>query len=558
MCRVNMDALFGSPIDPVAPPSKAAAAVASKSFTEQRKAYDRLPVDGWDIFESLVSTEKKCQILDSRLQDVMGMMATLFDGFCVCHGDGSILMHLPTLETHIGDASLWTGANIINLAANDQEKQRLRAFCSNLKTNLKIEVTLQTSQGTALDATLFATMLTPGGRIASGDFLLGFQFSLPLQRLDADIMAHVEACSQLVDVDISSNDISFEMPPSPKPACKVMEDCSWIMGRDSAAWPLEVGETAIVSRTTVVKNTFIHCSSSDADDEDSVDKNGRANSAPPKLREMPVKRMSPLKLRTVVSKMVTVMNVVKIWSHCQRAGDGCECGLKVNQADVSWSVHQSPSQGVIVPSDGVIRIKSWPQVGHSPFIPNLIVKNTFIHLAGDCQVVERSRQRASSVPPHRPEALDSQEDPFCFNAAHVDDDIASLKGGATSIKSAYSYCESTCSGWQSSAASDVSTDDVQVTLGNRVRDRNLMTEGICEDRLPEAQLSPMLLARQGGLCSIGSKKHCSGECYPCLMEAWYRNGKSPQPCKFGSLCGRCHEKHSHAEVRKLKRHMHKK
>jgi len=544
MCRVTLDALFGSPVDLVASSSKAAAAVASASVDEQRMAYDALPVDGFDIFQSLASTEKKCQVLSTRMQDVMGMMTTLFDGFCVCHSDGSIVTHLPTLETYIGGASLWAGGDITDLAANHSEKQRLRGFLNNLSTHLKIDVTLQTSQGDAIDATLFASMLSPGGGIASGDFILGFQFSFPLQRIDADIMEQVEECQQLGDFDVSHSDVSFEMPATAQTLYR--DDRSWIMGK---GWerPLEVGEMALMSRSTVVKNTFIHCSSSEADDADSEDKNGRATSAPPKMREMIAKRKSSIKLRTVVSKMVKVMNVVKLWSHCHRASDSCECVLKVNQP-----------QGVIVPDDGIIRIESSPQVGHSPFIPNLVVKNTFIHLAGDCQVVERSRQRASSVPPHRPKLLDCQEDPFCFSAANDDDDTASLKDGAMSVKSCQSYCESTCSAWQSSAASAVSDDDIQITLGNRVRDRNLMTEGICEDRLPVAQLGPMLLARQDGLSSIGGKKHCTGDCYPCLMEAWYRNGKSPQPCKFGSLCGRCHENHSHADVRKLKRQMNKK
>mmetsp|Transcript_174522 Transcript_174522/g.559515 ORF Transcript_174522/g.559515 Transcript_174522/m.559515 type:complete len:315 (-) Transcript_174522:32-976(-) len=60
-----------------------------------------------------------------------------------------------------------------------------------------------------------------------------------------------------------------------------------------------------------------------------------------------------------------------------------------------------------------------------------------------------------------------------------------------------------------------------------------------------------------GAASLGSEGHESGNCIPCLMEVRWRAGKCAEPCRFGQLCGRCHEAHTEEELQKVQARMRK-
>jgi hypothetical protein len=54
-----------------------------------------------------------------------------------------------------------------------------------------------------------------------------------------------------------------------------------------------------------------------------------------------------------------------------------------------------------------------------------------------------------------------------------------------------------------------------------------------------------------GCQSFGSRGHAQGECWPCVMEHRHNHsdaGDRRTKCKFGALCGRCHELHSRPQL----------
>merc|ERR1719373_1495076 len=60
-----------------------------------------------------------------------------------------------------------------------------------------------------------------------------------------------------------------------------------------------------------------------------------------------------------------------------------------------------------------------------------------------------------------------------------------------------------------------------------------------------------------GMPSLGSEGHCAGQCIPCLMQVRWQAGKCAEPCRFGALCGRCHEPHTEEELQKIQAKMRK-
>merc|ERR1719356_261439 len=60
-----------------------------------------------------------------------------------------------------------------------------------------------------------------------------------------------------------------------------------------------------------------------------------------------------------------------------------------------------------------------------------------------------------------------------------------------------------------------------------------------------------------GMPSLGSEGHCTGQCIPCLMQVRWQAGRLREPCKFGALCGRCHEAHTEEELQKMQAKMRK-
>merc|ERR1711870_157434 len=57
-----------------------------------------------------------------------------------------------------------------------------------------------------------------------------------------------------------------------------------------------------------------------------------------------------------------------------------------------------------------------------------------------------------------------------------------------------------------------------------------------------------------GLHSMGALMHDQGRCCPCLMLTLHKTGVSfkREPCRFGLLCGRCHEDHDTKDIRELR------
>eukprot|EP00445_Apocalathium_hangoei_P078652 CAMPEP_0204196140 /NCGR_PEP_ID=MMETSP0361-20130328/63612_1 /ASSEMBLY_ACC=CAM_ASM_000343 /TAXON_ID=268821 /ORGANISM="Scrippsiella Hangoei, Strain SHTV-5" /LENGTH=148 /DNA_ID=CAMNT_0051157849 /DNA_START=69 /DNA_END=515 /DNA_ORIENTATION=+ len=71
------------------------------------------------------------------------------------------------------------------------------------------------------------------------------------------------------------------------------------------------------------------------------------------------------------------------------------------------------------------------------------------------------------------------------------------------------------------------------------------------------QLSDILTCQKAGLASVGAEGHDVCECVPCLMQVRWQAGRGAEPCKFGHLCGRCHEAHSEEELQKIQAKMRK-
>lgn len=71
------------------------------------------------------------------------------------------------------------------------------------------------------------------------------------------------------------------------------------------------------------------------------------------------------------------------------------------------------------------------------------------------------------------------------------------------------------------------------------------------------QLSHVVTCQRAGMPSLGSEGHCTGQCIPCLMQVRWQAGKCAEPCKFGALCGRCHEPHTEEELQKIQAKMRK-
>jgi len=111
----------------------------------------------------------------------------------------------------------------------------------------------------------------------------------------------------------------------------------------------------------------------------------------------------------------------------------------------------------------------------------------------------------------------------------------------------------------SSAASFAAGDDSDsVAVGTALTQRSTVGSGagtLCNSVV----LSSMMRARQQGLTSIGALAHHDHQCFPCLIQSRHQHGNG-LPCKFGALCGRCHEDHGgkhHAILRSIKRSGHR-
>lgn len=138
-------------------------------------------------------------------------------------------------------------------------------------------------------------------------------------------------------------------------------------------------------------------------------------------------------------------------------------------------------------------------------------------------------------------------------------------GGRAAARRPRSMCRSSSVGsdrtYASSFASSACTlpggVGARVVIGAEPADRKSMDP----DPEPEQRgaaavlkLSPALAAKRQGLRSMGGLGHAEGSCCPCLMESWRQSGKAGrEPCKWGFLCGRCHEDHDPREVASFRR-----
>jgi len=71
------------------------------------------------------------------------------------------------------------------------------------------------------------------------------------------------------------------------------------------------------------------------------------------------------------------------------------------------------------------------------------------------------------------------------------------------------------------------------------------------------ELSTVMTCQKACVPSLGSEGHCTGQCIPCLMQVRWQAGKCAEACKFGSLCGRCHEPHTEEELQRIQARMRK-
>jgi len=75
--------------------------------------------------------------------------------------------------------------------------------------------------------------------------------------------------------------------------------------------------------------------------------------------------------------------------------------------------------------------------------------------------------------------------------------------------------------------------------------------------LGSVELSNVMTCQRACMPSLGSEGHCAGQCIPCLMQVRWQAGRCAEPCKFGALCGRCHEAHTEEELQRIQARMRK-
>mmetsp|Transcript_109034 Transcript_109034/g.274376 ORF Transcript_109034/g.274376 Transcript_109034/m.274376 type:complete len:271 (+) Transcript_109034:89-901(+) len=109
---------------------------------------------------------------------------------------------------------------------------------------------------------------------------------------------------------------------------------------------------------------------------------------------------------------------------------------------------------------------------------------------------------------------------------------------------------------QSSAASMLSSGD-QAMVAHVAPHHTSAQEPVVAACGGTAQLSDAATCQAAGLPSLGSEGHCTGQCIPCLMQVRWQAGKLAAPCRFGALCGRCHEAHTEEQLQKIQAKMRK-
>jgi len=161
-----------------------------------------------------------------------------------------------------------------------------------------------------------------------------------------------------------------------------------------------------------------------------------------------------------------------------------------------------------------------------PHLPDLL-RNTFIDIPS---ARGRSKERSHSEPP-------------CLRGR-----------SGRRRKASFDECMSESAGTLSSAArsfaSSTSSGENEVFVGIHCspNENPLMSHQLARS----ASLMELLDLWSKGYQSFGCRGHAQGGCWPCVMQHRFNHsdagGDQRTRCKFGALCGRCHESHSRPQL----------
>jgi len=207
---------------------------------------------------------------------------------------------------------------------------------------------------------------------------------------------------------------------------------------------------------------------------------------------------------------------------------------------VSLSVRQSERHSIFVASgpgmSGGVAVAS-ASVDVQATSQWLRVKNTFI--VGEEDLAEEDgppMRRAGSAPARMRKAGRSRGDEDRLSTSSV---------------------KTFASSFVSSACTPALGFQPRIVIGGENPDRQGMDpeeEYKQRETTQVVSVSLALQAKRAGLKSIGGLRHADGSCCMCLMESWHQAGKADrEPCKWGLMCGRCHEEHDPQEVAAFRR-----
>jgi len=255
-----------------------------------------------------------------------------------------------------------------------------------------------------------------------------------------------------------------------------------------------------------------------------------------------------------VLRLVSVpVKEVQFFRNATTSTESADAACKLAPSErVSLSVHQPERHSIFVASQpsgqGSMAVASSSIDAHRSTYHRYAVKNTFVAVPDEAECVPvRRRQRGSSVPATaRLSRLST-----CDHGASKP--VASTHS-ARSIASSRASNMSCMSSVLSHRSKPGASSQVVLRMSGSV-DRRFMGVKRCQNG-PEAAvtLSEVLWLQSRGLQSIGTRKHCEGQCCPCLMQAWHNmsDGDENPPCKHGLLCDRCHAPHDKKDIKEIR------
>jgi len=281
---------------------------------------------------------------------------------------------------------------------------------------------------------------------------------------------------------------------------------------------------------------------------------GSTSGAPVKAAELQaqVHRLEVLRLVAVPVREVRVMDNLGT-----RQGENAPGQREAPNERISLSVRQPERHSIFVASGpggtGGMAVAS-ASVDVQAASHWLRVKNTFIAGVDDSELASPRMRRADSAPPALREFPDVAE----HGRGRLDRRPAPSESTRSvrslSVGSRETYVSSIASCCTSSAGAAATR--ILLGAGDAAKRNTMEPDPQYEMHQSAAslKLSSVLEVKRRGLQSIGSLAHASGECCPCLMTSWYHEKKAiGEPCKFGLMCGRCHEEHDPKEVTAFRR-----